>query len=296
MSDILQQKITDDYTMIQGDCVDILRTIPDNSIDYSIFSPPFSSLYTYSDSERDLGNCTTQEEFFTHYRFLSTELFRILKPGRLISVHCMLLPSSKQNDGFIGLKDFRGELIRAHQSDGFYFHSEVVIWKDPVIAMQRTKAIGLLYKQLRKDGTLSRQGIPDYLITLRKPGINSEPVTHTPEDFPLDLGQRYASPVWDDINPSDTLQRFSVREERDERHIAPLQLQVIERGIQLWTNPRDVVLDPFAGIGSTGVVVRRMGRRFVGCELKTSYYQQAVANIDEMEKQQDLFTLQEPSA
>ena len=276
---VLNQHLTDSAAMYHGDSVEVLQGIPSDSVHYMIYSPPFASLYTYSNSERDLGNCRTYEEFFTQYGFIARELYRILKPGRLLSFHCMNLPTSKERHGYIGIQDFRGDLIRAHQQDGFIFHSEVCIWKDPVTAMQRTKAIGLLYKQLRKDSALSRQGIPDYLVTMRKPGANDEPVTKTHDGFPVGKWQNYASPVWMDINPSDTLQRESAREDNDERHICPLQLQVIERGIELWTNPGDVVLSPFAGIGSEGYQAVKMGRRFVGIELKESYYRQARLNL-----------------
>jgi DNA modification methylase len=289
MPHVIEQCIQSAYSLYHGDSAEVLPGIPDASIDYMIFSPPFSSLYTYSASERDMGNCRGDEEFFAHYRFLSQELVRVLKPGRLMSVHCMLLPRSKTTHGVIGLYDFRGDLIRHHEEDGLIFHSEVVIWKDPVVSMQRTKALGLLYKQLRKDSAMSRQGIPDYLVTMRKPGINPDPVTKDPDDFSLPLWQRYASPVWMDINPSRTLQRTSAREEKDERHIAPLQLEVIERGIRLWTNPGDVVLDPFAGIGSTGYSAVQMGRKFIGIELKDSYYRQAESNLLEASQGQSLF-------
>lgn len=275
----VDQYLSDVAVLYLGDSAEILKEIPSESVHYVIFSPPFASLYTYSNSERDLGNCRGREEFFDHCRFINHELYRILKPGRLLSFHCMNLPATKERDGFIGIHDFRGELIRAHQADGFIFHSEVCIWKDPVTAMQRTKAIGLLYKQLRKDSCLSRQGIPDYLVTMRKPGENTERVTKTHEGFPVDKWQNYASPVWMDINPSDTLQRESAREEQDERHICPLQLQVIERGIELWTNPGDVVLSPYAGIASEGYVAVKMGRRFVGIELKQSYWDQGRKNL-----------------
>jgi superfamily II DNA or RNA helicase len=271
-----------------GDCISVLGAMPDESVGYSIFSPPFASLYTYSDALADMGNCRTHDEFYEHMRFMVPELFRVLQPGRNLSFHCMNLPASKERDGFIGIHDFRGHLIRIFQDVGFIFHSEVCIWKDPVTAMQRTKAIGLLYKQLRKDSTISRQGIPDYLVTMRKPGLNAEPVTKVspppgghvpPNGFTVQEWQKYASPVWDDINPSDTLQRESAREQEDERHICPLQLEVIRRGVRLWTNPGDVVLDPFAGIGSTGYVALGMGRQFLGAELKRSYWEQAVANL-----------------
>lgn len=266
------------YALYCGDSAEILTQIPSKSIHYSIFSPPFQSLYTYSNSERDLGNCETAEEFYEQFSYIGRELYRVIMPGRLMSVHCMNLPTSKERDGYIGIRDFRGELIRFFQEIGFIYHSEVVIWKDPVTAMQRTKALGLLHKQLKKDSCMSRQGIPDYLVTFRKPGDNPERVTHTNESFPVSLWQRYASPVWMDINPSNTLQRESAREEQDERHICPLQLEVIERAIDLWTNPGDVVLTPFLGIGSEAYVALQKGRKAIGVELKESYFRQAVAN------------------
>jgi DNA modification methylase len=269
----------DQWTLYRGDCVERLRDIADNSVGFSVHSPPFASLYTYSASDRDMGNCKNHEEFFAHYSFAIAEMFRVTQSGRLASVHCMNLPTSKVRDGVIGLRDFRGEIIRAYEAAGWIFHSEVVIWKDPVTAMQRTKALGLLYKQLRKDSAMSRQGIPDYLVTFRKPGDNTEPVTKTHESFPVGLWQQYASPVWMDINPSNTLQYRSAREHEDERHICPLQLDVIRRAVRLWSNPGDVVLSPFAGIGSEGVVAIEEGRRFVGVELKGSYFGQAQRNL-----------------
>lgn len=269
---------TPNYKLMLGDCVERIKEIKDQSIDYSIYSPPFSSLYTYSNSERDMGNCRNYEEFSQHFDFLAKELFRVIKDGRLMSVHCMNLPTTKQHTGYIGIQDFRGDLIRLFQSVGFIYHSEVVIWKDPVTAMQRTKALGLLYKQLRKDSVMSRQGIPDYLVTFRKPGENKEPVTKTHEGFPVDLWQRYASPVWFDINPSETLQKESAREEKDEKHIAPLQLEVIRRALELWTNPNDLVLTPFLGIGSELYESLKLKRRGIGIELKESYFKQAVLN------------------
>ncbi|MCK9568674.1 site-specific DNA-methyltransferase [Candidatus Pacearchaeota archaeon] len=276
---VIDQEITEKYAMYRGDCCETVKGIPENSIHWICFSPPFSSLYTYSNSERDLGNCKDDNEFFQHFEFLSSELFRVLMPGRLMSVHCMNLPTSKQSQGVIGIRDFRGDLIRIFQKAGFIYHSEVCIWKDPVTAMQRTKALGLLHKQLKKDSCMSRQGIPDYLVTFRKPGDNPERVTHTNETFPVKIWQEYASPVWDDINPSETLQKTSAREDADERHIAPLQLEVIRRGLELWTNPGDIVFSPFAGIGSEGFEAVKNGRRFVGIELKESYYEQARKNL-----------------
>lgn len=275
---VIDQAVTDRYALYNGDSAEILQGIPSDSIHYSIFSPPFASLYTYSNSERDLGNCRTTAEFYTQFKFIVDELYRVLMPGRLISFHCMDLPLSKERDGVIGLRDFRGELIKLFEDSGFVLHSQVCIWKDPVIAMQRTKAIGLLHKQLKKDSCMSRQGIPDYLVTMRKPGENTEPVSHTNETFPVQVWQKYASPIWTDINPSDTLQATSARDEKDERHICPLQLPVIRRALNLWTNPGDTVLTPFLGIGSEAYVALEMGRRAIGIELKPSYYLQAVRN------------------
>lgn len=288
--DVLNQIQGDNYSIIHGDCVDGISGLPDHSIDYSIFSPPFSSLYTYSNSPRDMGNCTSDEEFFEHFSHLVKQLRRVMKPGRNVSFHCMLLPTSKVREGYIGLKDFRGDLIRAFQAEGFIYASEVVIWKDPVTAMQRTKALGLLHKTIRTNAAMSRQGIPDYLVTMRAPGDApaDDRVTHG-DDLPVDLWQKYASPVWMDINPSDTLQYRSAREHDDERHICPLQLEVIRRGIHLWTNPGDVVLSPFMGIGSEGYVALEMGRKFVGTELKESYFNQAARNLDSLGNQSALF-------
>ena len=285
----IDQVITDRYALYHGDCVDVFKGLPDQSIGYSIFSPPFASLYTYSNSPRDMGNVRSDAEFFEHLDYLIAELARVMKPGRNVSFHCMLMPASKERDGYIGLKDFRGDLIRAFQARGFIYHSEVVIWKDPVTAMQRTKALGLLHKSVRENAAMCRQGIPDYLVTMRAPGA-CERVTHGAE-FPVDLWQKVASPVWMDINPSDTLQYASAREHDDERHICPLQLEVIRRGIMLWSNPDDIVASPFMGIGSEGHVAVEMGRRFVGAELKASYFQQAVRNLATAHsKTEDLFS------
>jgi hypothetical protein len=296
---VLNQEIGEMFAAYHGDCVEVVRALPDNSIDFIIFSPPFASLYTYSASERDMGNCKDVSEFAEHYRYLSAELMRVLKPGRLMSVHCMNLPATKQTHGYIGIQDFRGDLIRLHRDDGFIYHSEVCIWKDPVTAMQRTKALGLLHKQVVKDKAMVRQGIPDYLVTFRKPGKNEDaisgPFTYfvgedgppDEEDMPeyvhrsysIDVWQRYASPVWMDINPTRTLQTASAKEHPDEKHICPLQLDVIDRALHLWTNPGDVVLSPFGGIGSEGFEAIKMGRRAVLAELKESYFRQLVANL-----------------
>lgn len=284
----IDQVVTERYAAYHGDCVQVLKGLPDHSVGYSIFSPPFASLYTYSNSPLDMGNVRNDAEFFDHFDYLIPELLRVLKPGREVSFHCMDMPTSKERDGYIGLKDFPGDLIRAFQRYGFIFHSKVVIWKDPVTAMQRTKALGLLHKSIRENSAMCRQGIPDYLITMRTPG-ESERITHG-EEFPVDLWQKVASPVWMDINPSNTLQYMSAREHDDERHICPLQLEVIQRGVLLWTNPDDIVLSPFMGIGSEGYVALEMGRRFVGAELKASYFNQAVQNLAAaVTKTEDLF-------
>lgn len=263
-----------------GDCVDVLQEQKDDSIHYSIYSPPFASLYTYSNSERDMGNCISDEQFFEHYKYLVKIIYDKTISGRLSSFHCFNIPMMKVRDGTIGIKDFRGELIRIHQEVGWIYHSEVCIWKDPVTAMQRTKALGLLHKQLKKDSCMSRMGIPDYVVTMRKPGENPERVSHTNESYPVSEWQQIASPIWTDINPNDTLQYRSARENQDERHICPLQLEVIRRCLRLWSNPGDTILDPFAGIGSTGYIAMQMGRRFIGVELKRSYWEQAWRNLE----------------
>jgi DNA modification methylase len=285
----IEQESTDNWTVYNGDCIEVLRGLPNHSIDYSIFSPPFASLYTYSNSPRDMGNVRTYDEFFEHFGFLVEQLVRVMKPCREVSFHCMLLPTSKERDGYIGLRDFRGDLIRCFKRCGFIHHAEAVIWKDPVTAMQRTKALGLLHKSVRENASMSRQGIPDYLVTMRAPGEIDSRVKHSADDYPVSKWQQIASPVWTDINPNDTLQYRSAREHEDERHICPLQLEVIRRGVELWTNPGDVVLSPFAGIGSEGHVSVELGRKFIGVELKESYYRQAVANLHAMAAQNDLF-------
>lgn len=265
-------------SLYNGDSCEIMKAIPNNSIHYSIFSPPFAQLYVYSDSVRDLGNCKDDNEFYTQFKFIIKELYRVLMNGRLVSIHCMDLPTLKSREGFIGLKDFPGEIIKLFEEVGFIYHSRVTIWKDPVVAMQRTKALGLLHKQIKKDSSMCRQGIADYIITMRKPGENVERIAHTDETFPVSVWQNYASPVWMDINQSNTLQKESARQYEDEKHICPLQLDVIERCINLWTNPNDIVFTPFMGIGSEIYEALLLGRRGVGIELKTSYYDQAVLN------------------
>lgn len=292
MVKVLNQESGNNFTLYNGDSCEIMKGFPDNSLDYSIFSPPFIDLYTYSDSLRDLSNNRDETEFFYQFGIIAEELARTIKPGRLVSVHCMDLPTSKYKDGVIGLKDFPGQIIKLFQDKGFVYCSKVTIWKDPVVAMQRTKALGLLHKQIKKDSSMSRQGIADYIVTFRNAGENEEPITHTNEDFPVDLWQQYASPVWMDIKQSNTLQKKSARAEKDEKHISPLQLDVIERCIKLWSNEGDVVFTPFLGIGSEVYQALLMKRKGVGIELKESYYDQAVKNChlaEETPEEIDLF-------
>ncbi len=294
---ILNQAIEQDYALYHGDSCEITKGLPDNSIHFSIFSPPFSGLYIYSDSANDVGNSVNDEEFFTHFDFLIPELLRVTIPGRLCAVHCKQLVNYKGRDGAAGLRDFRGEIIRHFSDAGWQYHSEVCIWKDPVIEMQRTKAHGLLYKQLRADSSFSRQGLPEYLIIFRKwpqseaEELLVEPVTHTKENFLLDTWQRYASPVWFDIRQTYVLNIEQARESQDEKHICPLQLDVIERALELWTNPGDTVLSPFAGIGSEGHMSLKMNRKFVGIELKESYFQVAKRNLEKATMAKNQITL-----
>lgn len=295
---VKDQYITDQYAMYCGDTTEVIEGVPDDSIGLIVYSPPFSSLYTYSNSDRDLGNSRNDEEFFQHFDFIVSELYRILMPGRIMAVHCMNLPTSKERDEYIGIKDFRGDLIRLFQKNGFIYHSEVCIWKNPVTAMQRTKALGLLHKQIKKDSCMSRMGIPDYVVYMRKPGDNPNRVTHTNESYPVSLWQQVASPIWDeynspvwwDINQSNTLNRM-FSDEESERHICPLQLDVIERIVNLYSNPDDTVFTPFMGIGSEVYQSVKMGRKAIGIELKDAYFEQAVKNMQSLEQEKAQMTL-----
>jgi DNA modification methylase len=293
-----------------GDCVEETRKLPDDSIGFSVYSPPFSSLFVYSDSDADMGNSSDDDEFFEHYGYFIREKLRITKPGRLTAVHCSDLPTYKWRDGHIGIKDFSGQIIAEHLKHGWVYHSRVTIWKDPVVEMQRTKANGLLHKQFVKNTAACRVGIPDYLLIFRKwDNIDDcEPVTqnrirgdYIGEDEPtdlstnysIDLWQRYASPVWNDIRQGRVLNYRIARSAKDEKHICPLQLDVIGRSIDLWSNPGDTVFSPFAGIGSEGYEAVKMGRKFIGIELKPEYHKIAVDNLKEAERQSnqvDLFS------
>ena len=270
-----QEVKTDYFSIERGDCVEMIKNQPDNSVGFSVFSPPFADLYTYSDHIQDMGNSSDWQEFMVQFQFLVKELYRVLQPGRNVAVHCMDLPIQKGKEGFIGLRDFSGLLLRAFEQEGFIYHSRVTIWKDPVVEMQRTKALGLLHKQVKKDSTMSRVGIPDYVLIFRKDGERQNPVKCA---INVDTWQKYASPVWMDINYSNTLQFTTARDEKDEKHICPLQLDTIERLIHLYTNKGDTVLTPFMGIGSEVYQAIKMGRYGIGYELKESYFNVAVKN------------------
>lgn len=273
------------FTVHLSDCVKLAKKMEADSVDYSVFSPPFADLFVYSNSDHDMGNCKDDKEFAAQMKFLINELFRVIKPGHNVSFHCMNLPTTKMRQGFIGLRDFRGDLIRAFQDSGFIYHSEVCIWKDPVVAMQRTKALGLLHKTIRENATMSRMGLPDYVVTMRKPGDIEERVTHG-DDLPVAMWQKYASPIWDDIDQSRTLNKLPARDENDTKHMCPLQLDVIERCIHLWTNPGDLVFSPFTGIGSEGYCAIKMKRKFIGSELKPQYWELACKNIEDAQQEQ----------
>lgn len=286
----------DDWTLVNGDSCEQLGTLDANSVDLSVYSPPFMSLYTYTASERDLGNCATQGQFFEHFGFLQRELLRVTKPGRLTCCHVAQVPALLERDGYIGLKDFRGLTIAAFQSNGWIYHGEVCIDKDPQAQAIRTKSKGLLFVQMKKDSSWSRPALADYILVFRKPGENAVPITHSTTDAELTNEQwiEWARPIWYGIRESDTLQVAEGRENDDERHICPLQLGTIERCIRLWSNPGELIVSPFAGIGSEGFEAIRLNRRFWGCELKPSYAALAVRNLrtaESMKTQGDLFAV-----
>lgn len=298
----------DRYAIYNCDCYDMLRNMPDNSVDFQVYSPPFATLYVYSDDLRDLGNCKDYEQFFEQYFEIIKETLRVLRPGRLAAVHCKQLPKYKSQWGVSGWYDFRGDIIRSYERAGFQYHSEVVIWTDPVFEMQRTKTQRLLYCNLRRDASLSGIGTPEYLCLFRKwDDKNADleiPVKHYRDEkeckeqngdprniLSLEDWQKYASPVWFDIRRIDVLNGRIAREDTDEKHICPLQLEVIRRAIKLWTNPNEIVFSPFMGIGSEGYVSLEQGRRFIGSELKTAYYQQAEKNLKMVYDEQNAPTL-----
>lgn len=283
---VLAEQVTDRFTAYNADCVEVVSQLPTESIGFSVYSPPFAHLFIYSDSERDMGNVRNEQQFFAQYGFLLKELHRVTKPGRLTAVHCSDLPRTKSTHGEIGLYDMPGDIIRAHIDAGWTYHSRITVWKDPVVEMQRTKALGLLYKQLQKDSTRSRQGMPDYVLVFRKtPGDESasDKVGQDATLFPVTQWQQWADPVWMDINQTNVLNVKAAKDDKDEKHLCPLQLDLIERAIRLWTNPNDIVLSPFMGIGSEGYMALKCGRRFVGIELKDTYYNQAIRNLTDRE-------------
>lgn len=311
----IDSALGEDWALYQGDCVQVCAQLPERSVDFSVYSPPFANLYCYSDSERDMGNCADDAEFLAHYGHLVRELYRVLRPGRIVAVHCKDLVNYKNRDGMAGLRDFPGDIIRVHTAcqsstcsagdaerasgkcgHGFAYHSRVTVWKCPVNEMHKTKAHGLLYKQLRTDSTFSRQGLAEYVLAFRKWAQTDAddgavaPVTHTEETFPLTRWQEWASPVWMDIDQTNVLNVQLARDDKDEKHMCPLQLDLIERCVKLWSNRGDVVLSPFAGIGSEGTVAVREQRRFIGIELKDSYFRRAAINMSTVAQQRDLFS------
>ncbi len=299
---ILDQVIEDQYAMYHADAIDVVRTLPDAIIDYSIYSPPFGNdMYAYTNSDRDMGNGPSYRTFARHYMFLARELYRVLKPGRLVSVHCMDLPRFKERHGYIGMMDFPGSLTRLMERAGFIYHCKTMIRKNPVVQAVRTNAIQLLHNAFVRDSSFSGAAIADYLVTFRKPGQNMDPVKgcftayhgtmpeprgpYTTDDdtrnpYSVEVWQRYAESYWGDIDPGDTLQYASARESEREKHICPLQLTIYRRGYQMWTNVGDVVFEPFGGIGSGGYVALEEGRRYIGCELKKSYFDTACSNLE----------------
>jgi len=293
MTKVKRQVIKKDYALYHGDSVEVIKDIPDDSIGYSLYSPPFADLYTFSDSPEDLSNCKNYNEFFYHYDFLIREQFRTMMPGRSVSIHCRDLPYQKSKDGFIGLRDFSGDVIKHFIDAGFIYHSSVIVWKDPLIEALRTKTHSLMYKQIKKDSAICRQGTPDKIITMRKPGDNYVPIRHEhglddyagSDSLPFKgdkLGQevwrRYASPVWMDVRQTRVLNYRGARTEKDEKHISVLQLDVIQRCMTLWSSPGDTFFTPFGGIGSEPYVGLKMGLKVVGVELKDNYFDQMVNN------------------
>lgn len=298
---VKDQLITDKFAAYNGDCIEVMQSLPEHSMDFSIFSPPFADLYCYSDSVEDLGNCADYGDFFSHFGFVADQIKRLVKPGRLCAVHCMELPLHKAEDGVIGVRDFPGDIVRCFVSRGMIYHSRHVIWTDPLIAATRTKALGLMHKQLMKDSAMCRAGLQTYLLCFRMPGDNEVPISHPDgltsycgSDDPAQgqtgikrshhIWRAYASPVWMDIRQTRTIEFKIARDPKDEKHICPLQLDVIERACVLWSNPGETVLTPFMGVGSEvyGAVIN--GRRGVGIELKESYYRQAVRNLKAAEE------------
>jgi DNA modification methylase len=285
----MDKKTGDGWELYHGDCVRVARQIEDHSIDFSVFSPPFADLFTYSDDLQDMGNCEGLDDFTKHFEILISEMKRIMVPGREVAVHCVDLLATKWKHGAIQFQDFSGELIRAFWRHGFLFHSRICIWKSPVTEMQRTKAHGLLHKTLCTDSSDSRVGCADYLIVFKSPGKNPKPIVKNREDYPVSWWQEVASPVWMTVDQGNVLNRGGAKDFADEKHICPLQLDVIERAVELWSNPGDLVYSPFTGIGSEGYGALKLNRRFIGSELKESYFNQAAQNLANAKAQLSLF-------
>lgn len=288
MTSVIDQKAGERWTAYNADCVEIASALPTNSVGFSVYSPPFAHLFVYSDSERDMGNVKDEAEFKALYRHLVREKYRITKPGRLTAVHCSDLPRTKSMHGVVGLYDFPADIREVHEAEGWTFHSRITVWKDPVVEMQRTKALGLLYKQIQTDSTRNRQGMADYVMVFRKTPADESEADKVAQDrtlFPVDMWQQWASPVWMDIQQTNVLNVKLARDDKDERHLCPLQLDLIERCIRLWSNPDDVVFSPFMGIGSEGVTALKANRRFVGSELKPAYFKHAIRNLMEADKE-----------
>jgi len=309
--------VTDDgegknWCVMLGDSCERLAEIPDDSIGLSVSSPPFASLFTYSPSSRDLGNSSTRGEFLEHYGFIVRENLRVTMPGRVACVHVQQLTTTKTTHGFMGLTDFRGEVIRCYTENGWNFNGEVTVWKDPQAQSIRTRAHALAFQTKNRDSAMTRPALADYLLLFRKPGDNDIPIKN---DVTNDEWIEWASPIWSDhheggwltangnicpvwwgIRETNTLNVRVARDADDERHICPLQLDFIERCVRLWSNPGETVLSPFAGIGSEGYVSVRLGRQFIGCELKPSYWQTACANLTALEREMALPTLMDEEA
>lgn len=285
---VMDQSNGTNWTLFNGDSAEVLPNLPSDSVDLALFSPPFSSTYTYSPSIRDLGNVKDDAQFWEQFRFITRELLRVVKPGRLVAMHVANLPAYENTHGASGRRDFRGDTIRHFEAEGFVYHSEICIDKNPQAQAIRTHSKGLLFVQLQRDAAAMWQAWADYVVVMRTPGKNSEPVQ---TDLTQEEWIEYARPVWYGIRETDVLGVSEAREHDDERHLCPLQLPVIERCVRLWTGPGEVVLSPFTGIGSEGVISVRLGRKFVGVELKPSYYRVAARNLKAAESSNDQFTL-----
>ena len=293
MSENADAYIVDDaqgenWRLMLGDSCERLAELPDESVDLSIYSPPFASLFTYSPSSRDLGNSATRDEFIEHYGYIIRENLRLTKPGRIACIHVQQLTTTKVTHGYTGLTDFRGDVIRAYIDAGWYFHGEVTVNKDPQAQAIRTKAHALTFATKNRDSSGTRPALADYLLLFRKPGDNAVPIKN---DVTNDEWIEWAQPVWWDIKETNTLNVRVARDDADERHICPLQLDFIERCIRLWSNPGEVVLSPFAGIGSEVYMARKLGRYGLGCELKPSYWRTAVDNLTNLDVEMGHATL-----